>query len=119
MKICENCKKVGILHKHHVVPKVMGGKLVVDLCEDCHSKIHCKKALSNLSYLIKLGIKESKMRGVRFGRPKSEFDINKAIKLKIEGYSWTMLSKELGISSATLRRKLHPLRPYIQDIDVL
>lgn len=26
--------------KHHVIPKSLGGKLTIDLCSDCHCKIH-------------------------------------------------------------------------------
>lgn len=55
------------------------------------------------------GLQLAKKRGVKLGRPRVGFDINKAIKLKAEGCSWAELAKALKISSSTLKRTLYPL----------
>lgn len=55
------------------------------------------------------GLERAKSEGVRLGRPRVGFDVNEAVRLKKGGRSWTQLAKQLGVSSATLRRILPPL----------
>jgi hypothetical protein len=37
---CFECGNNGIMHNHHVIPKVKGGTAVIPLCETCHGKVH-------------------------------------------------------------------------------
>jgi len=53
---CINCSNKAE-HKHHVVPRSKGGIATVDLCAECHKKIHVGGVGS--SYLTKLGIFKS------------------------------------------------------------
>ncbi len=58
---------------------------------------------------VSAGLIRAKERGVKLGRPRVGFDVNKAFKLRAEGCSWSELSKALRVSSSTLRRTLYPL----------
>lgn len=41
LEVCPLCKRELIHHNdHHLVPKSMGGKDVLDCCRDCHKAIH-------------------------------------------------------------------------------
>ena len=55
------------------------------------------------------GLERAKSEGVRLGRPRVGFDVNEAVRLKKDGRSWSQLAKQLGVSSATLRRMVPPL----------
>ena len=76
--ICQGCKQeVKYFHRHHIVPKSLGGIdedcNIATLCESCHGKVH-SLAFTNHSYLTKLGLKEAKERGVKLGgaRPNNQ-----------------------------------------------
>ena len=58
---------------------------------------------------VRCGLERAKSQGVRLGRPRVGFDVNEAVRLKHEGRSWSQLAKQLGVSSATLRRMIPPL----------
>lgn len=58
---------------------------------------------------VRSGIQRAKANGVRLGRPRTGFDVNRALAMKREGGSWGDVSKELKVSSATLRRTVSPL----------
>ena len=58
---------------------------------------------------VKVGIERAKSDGVRFGRPRVGFDVNKAVELKLKGQTWRQVAKELGVAHSTLRRVLTPL----------
>ena len=58
---------------------------------------------------VTAGIARAKQNGVKFGRPRAGFDVNKALELRNEGLSWGQLAKRIGVSSATLRRAIYPL----------
>jgi DNA invertase Pin-like site-specific DNA recombinase len=63
---------------------------------------------------IKAALDLRKQQGVKLGRPRVGFDVNKALKLKQQGLSWRELAKKLNVSSATLRRSLTPLLKNLQ-----
>lgn len=50
------------------------------------------------------GQKAAKRRGVRFGRPSVEVDIERALKLRKRGLSWRDISAEVGVAKDTLIR---------------
>ena len=58
---------------------------------------------------VSAGLVRARERGVRLGRPRAGFDVNKALELKAHGHSWSQLAKTLKVSSSTLRRTLYPL----------
>jgi len=58
---------------------------------------------------VRSGLDRAKANGVRLGRPKTSFDIGKALKLKRQGQTWSELSKVLNVSRATIRRVITPL----------
>lgn len=58
---------------------------------------------------INIGITRAKAEGVRFGRPRAGFDVNKALEMKRNGQSWNDIAKSTGVSKATIRRTLTPL----------
>lgn len=55
------------------------------------------------------GLRRARQRGVKLGRPRKGFDVNRALQLKRDGCSWAQLAGTLKVSSATLRRVLYPL----------
>ena len=58
---------------------------------------------------VKSGIERAKANGVKLGRPRTGFDVHRALQMKQGGSSWGDIAKELKVSSATLRRGLTPL----------
>jgi hypothetical protein len=50
-------------HRHHVVPRVLGGRKTVGLCETCHPKAHGKSGHWNTSELTKRGLETLKAQG--------------------------------------------------------
>lgn len=58
---------------------------------------------------VKSGIDRAKAQGVKLGRPRAGFDVNIALKLKREGYSWAELAKRMSVSVGTLRRVIPAL----------
>lgn len=66
---CGNCLEPAN-HRHHIVPKVLGGTdnetNLVWLCEPCHGKVHDRRFL-NHSALTKAGLQAAKARGVKLG----------------------------------------------------
>lgn len=55
------------------------------------------------------GLNKAKADGVRLGRPKVGFDVNRAVELKLAGFTWARLANEMEVSSSTLRRLIPPL----------
>ena len=66
MKQCFECGLTTKLHKHHVVPRSLGGKKTVWLCEEHHGLVHDRKFL-NHSVLTKQGLSRAKANGVVLG----------------------------------------------------
>jgi DNA invertase Pin-like site-specific DNA recombinase len=57
---------------------------------------------------IKRGIKKARDNGEKWGRPAVDFDLDEAIKLKKDRYSWRQISEKNGVSYGTLRRYVGP-----------
>lgn len=62
MPPCYECGRPAT-HRHHVVPRVLGGTQTVDLCSECHPKAHGKAGHWNTSQLTKEGLRELKASG--------------------------------------------------------
>jgi hypothetical protein len=68
---CPCCHaEVESTHKHHIVPKVLGGvdspTNIVECCESCHGKIHGRDMLNHKRLTIE-GLQKAKARGVQLG----------------------------------------------------
>ena len=66
---CFECGKTNNLHKHHVIPKSLGGENTITLCESCHSKVHGKDL--RISALTKQALQALKAQGVKLGTPEN------------------------------------------------
>jgi len=76
--ICQGCKQeVQNFHRHHIVPKALGGVdedcNIAILCEPCHGKVHNRRFLDH-SHLTKVGLERAKARGIKLGgnRPNNQ-----------------------------------------------
>ena len=60
MLTCFECGSPESIHRHHVVPKSLGGRKTVPLCYLCHAKVHNRKALDigALSKAVKEDMRE-------------------------------------------------------------
>ena len=72
---CHNdCKSI---HRHHILPKVLGGvdeeSNIIQCCEVCHGKIHGRDMLDHRQLTIE-GLRKAKANGVKLGgaRPNSQ-----------------------------------------------
>lgn len=70
-KLCPCCcAEVDSVHKHHIVPKVLGGldipTNIVECCEECHGKIHGRDMTNHRALTIE-GLRKARARGVQLG----------------------------------------------------
>lgn len=65
---CESCENIVY---HHVIPRSLGGKKTLPLCQICHDKVHRYKKHRNISIsnLTKQGLIRARQRGVKLGNP--------------------------------------------------
>jgi hypothetical protein len=104
---CINCGSESH-HRHHVVPKVLGGadgENLVPLCQTCHGLVHERKFL-NHKELQRLGIERAKKEGKYTGRKKS-IDRFKVCLLNSEGLTTYAIADVLGISRMSVHRILN------------
>ena len=76
MHTCPCCHtEVDTLHRHHILPKVLGGvdaeNNIINCCEQCHGKIHGRDMMHH-SYLTREGLRKAKERGVKLGGARPE-----------------------------------------------
>lgn len=64
---CFDCGAPAV-HAHHVVPKSLGGTTTVNLCAECHGKVHNRKFIDS-SALVKKGLKRLTEQGYHHGKP--------------------------------------------------
>lgn len=72
---CFECEIESDIHLHHVVPKSLGGKKTVPLCEACHYKIHDMSMSS--SVLARAAIKKRKAENKNLGGPPYGYKVGK------------------------------------------
>ena len=91
-KLCPCCNaEVESVHKHHIVPKVLGGldipTNIVECCESCHGKIHGRDMTNHRELTIE-GLRKAKARGVQLGgaRPGNEAR-HAAVKAVADGHA--------------------------------
>ena len=107
-------------HEHHVVPKVLGGKRTVPLCNTCHSKIHGRKLCSSL--LIRAGQAKAKANGSPGpGRPKGsrsrrdhkckrKVDVELAKSLRGQGVKVAEIAERFNCSKPAIYQALKEAR---------
>jgi hypothetical protein len=66
---CFECGSIVELHRHHIIPRSLGGKKTIRLCGKCHGLIHGLN-FTNHSILIKKSLEKLKRDGIKLGRPK-------------------------------------------------
>jgi len=66
----EKCFDCGVkaVHAHHVVPRSLGGSKTVNLCAECHGKVHNRRFIDS-SALVKKGLKKLSEQGYHHGKP--------------------------------------------------
>ena len=105
---CANCGEQAA-HKHHVVPKSLGGtdqlSNLVDLCESCHGKVHSRNFTNHMA-LQRVGIERAKRLGKYKGRPPT-IDPKKVYNLYLKGYGPTDIEWELRITRQSVYRLLN------------
>jgi hypothetical protein len=106
--LCVNCGDEA-QHKHHVVPRSLGGLDVesnlVWLCLECHGKIHGRDFV-RYKELQRQGIEKAKARGAYKGRQKSISRLAICM-LNTAGYSTYAIADALDISRMTVHRCLN------------
>lgn len=70
---CFECGETGDMHEHHVIPRSLGGRSTVTLCEGCHGKIHGLDFRDH-GVLTRQALTNARRRGVRLGRAKGDTD---------------------------------------------
>lgn len=103
-KRCFDCgAKAG--HRHHVVPKNLGGTKRVWLCTRCHGLIHgIDYGTDHVGATIR-GLKRARARGVKLGRRQEVFvDIIRIDELRVLGWAFRRIAKHLGYNIATMHR---------------
>jgi len=60
---CFECGSRDDLHDHHVVPRSLGGKRTVSLCQDCHWAVHSKGSGPSIRKLTKQALAQKQARG--------------------------------------------------------
>jgi hypothetical protein len=62
VKPCFECGKPA-KNRHHVVPRILGGKKTVPLCDTCHSLAHGRTGSWNTSELTKAALEQKREEG--------------------------------------------------------
>ena len=62
---CFDCGRKAV-HAHHVVPRSLGGTTTVNLCAECHGKVHNRKFVDS-SALVKKGLQKLNATGYHHG----------------------------------------------------
>lgn len=110
--ICFNCEVDGSIHKHHVVPKSLGGVKTVPLCLKCHGLVHGRDFLKARE-LQRKGIekakKEGKFKGRCFGKETISVFLGKYRNKKVaeylnKGYKGAEISKLTGVHINTITK---------------
>lgn len=109
--VCFECGAEGVLHFHHVVPRSLGGKNTVPLCEECHGKVHDRDMVGHRK-LVRGGLDEARRRGQRLGRPvgsgmSADVRLGKhkdIVKLLREGHSVRNAAAITGKAPGTVQR---------------
>lgn len=65
---CFECGSMGQCHRHHVIPKSLGGRNTVLLCEECHGRVHGLNFV-NHGVLVRAAQEKARRNGKRLGRP--------------------------------------------------
>lgn len=110
IEVCYECRKAAVcLHKHHVVPKSLGGTQTVPLCPECHGKVH---GVSMASVdLVKEGVRRSIARHNRWAG-RELLDRDEILRLHNKKLSSREIAKILGAekSGGSIRKIIRQLK---------
>jgi len=65
---------------------------------------------------VKMGLRRAKAQGKQLGRPRVIVDADRIAALRAEGWSWSMITKELDVSKGTAQRAFYALAQKTQGI---
>ena len=109
---CFNCGRKAV-HAHHVVPKSLGGTTTVNLCAECHGKVHNRRFLHS-SALVKKGLQKLNATGYHHGVAPYGFTYVAGEKVIDEREKKVVDSifkmKEEGLGNGEIARKLNEER---------
>jgi hypothetical protein len=126
MDKCFECDSTLNINNHHVVPRVLGGKRTIPLCEICHGKVHDTtfNTMKRIT-LAKIGRQKAIENGVIMGRPEKsneskETFMNKSqakeIKELLEkGFSVRKIAKTVNCSTRTVMKVKHIDKEKLDD----
>ena len=92
---CFECGREAV-HAHHVVPRSLGGTTTVNLCADCHGKVHNRR-FTDSSALVKAGLKKLQAKGYHHGVAPYGFAFVNGEKIPVES--------EIRIAKHIIERK--------------
>lgn len=116
---CFECDSLDNIVHHHVIPRSLGGKKTIPLCQLCHDKVHrCKRYRNiSLSNLTKQGLKRAKERGVVLGtsNPKKQIEMmNIACKKTKKDFKAKMLPFVIDMKNNNCKT-LRSMAQYLND----
>jgi hypothetical protein len=106
MEPCFECGKPAG-HRHHVIPKSLGGTKTVPLCVECHGKVHGKDMV-RMARLQRAGIEVAKRKGIYKGRQPgtTKGEPERARELRAKGLKVSEIAQALRTSKRTVQRYL-------------
>lgn len=67
---------------------------------------------------VRSGLAAAKASGVRLGRPRRRFDVERVAELRAQGRSWRSIGRELGVGVTTARNALEKRAKNLRQLDV-
>lgn len=103
---CFDCAQTA-QHKHHVVPRVLGGTRTIPLCPACHGKVHGRDFTHHRALTV-AGLAKARACGVQLGRPNvhGPETIRRVRELRTQGLSMRAIGKATGVSTSSVGRYL-------------
>lgn len=114
LKFCVACGDTEDLEQHHLQPKVLGGSddetNLITFCSRCHDIAHQWLRKSDRVALQKEGIENARANNPRAYRGRkptyTHRDIDEIESMKRDGYSVSVMSKQMGLSRQAIYRIL-------------
>ena len=110
LDFCVLCGITKNLHHHHVIPKVKGGtddaENLITVCDKHHYMIHNMRQNADMYELARIGMKNAKARGVKFGRKRNYTpqQSSAVLEMRHRGDGYGTIAKAMGMSVGMVRR---------------